>query len=336
MILFIGQISAQKTAFDYLNQAPSMPDSVCSCKKEIRQNYETNVRNLIDVVSEDSHKRSRANNNYIDQNRDQINQSMMNQMAEKTGMSPEELEALKNKKNMSKEDKQNMANKMLNQYGLSMDEVKEMKKMDPNAKKAWAQGYATEQMARVKMNQRNAQTNDNKSMDNFKILQEQQQMQNQITVFENDVKSRYDILIQNSGKEKLNADLEKLNNELRSIKTIYECNECPAPPSKDIEHWNSVKQKIKDTKKQYCRQNTAKFMEYLKWYKQNLSLYIPMYDKAEEIQFKVTSSTTGTQLTVPGKGVYSLQAVEAYLKSLLNLFQFKNYEIESLSSDFYH
>lgn len=335
-IIFLSQVHAQKTAFEYLKKAPTIPDSVCSCTENVKQNFESSVIALADVVTDDAHKRARADENYMEQNKEQIKASMMKEMATKSGMSQQELEAMKNKK-MSKEDKQALANKMLQQYNMSMDEVKNMKNMDENAKKAWAQSYGAEQMAMAQTNKGNTGTQaaNDKAMNNVKLMQEQEQLRSQIASFEGEVQSRYNSIIQSSGKDKLDADLQKLNNELRSIKTIYECNECPAPPKKDKEHWNAVIQKIHEAKIQYCRQNTPKFIAYLSWYKENLIKTIPVYDRAEEVQYQVTASTTNTQLSFPGKGNFSISAVGGYLSMLHNLFQFKTYDMENFNSEFY-
>lgn len=335
-ILTFCQIQAQKSAFEYLKQASKAPDSVCTCLKDVRQNFETSVRELADVVKEDAQKRKRANENYMDQNKDRMKAAMMKEMTEKSGMSQAELDALNSKKKMSKEDKQAMANKMLGQYGMTMDEVKNMKNMDKNAKKAWAEAYVTEQMAMAQANKGNpqAKAQSDKAMNNVQLLQEQEQLRSQISLFENDVQNRYNSLLQAAGKEKLNAGLEKLNNELQSIGTIYECNECPAPPKKDVQHWNAVIKKIQDLKTEYCRLNTPKFVAYLNWYKETLIKNIPVYDRAEEVQNLVTASTTNTQLSMPCKGFYALSALEGYLNKLENLFQFKIYEIENFKTEF--
>lgn len=140
--------------------------------------------------------------------------------------------------------------------------------------------------------------------------------------------------MQTSGKEKLVADLQELENELRTIGTIYECNECPPPPASDVKHWNTVIQKIHDTKMKYCRQNTPKLIAYLNWYSDNLVKNIPVYDRSEAIQYEVTSATTNTQLSPPDKGIFSLKAVQGYLSAKQKLFEFKDYEIESFVDDF--
>ena len=46
----ISPVTAQKTALEYLKIVPQNPDSVCSCLKEVRQNYETAMSNLYNIV----------------------------------------------------------------------------------------------------------------------------------------------------------------------------------------------------------------------------------------------------------------------------------------------
>ena len=341
IILFLSTavtslVTAQKTALEYLKTVPGNPDSVCVCLKEVRQNYETAVSELYDIVKEDIRSRTRAVEDYMDQNQDRMKASMMKEMSEKTGMSQQELETLSKKKNLSKEDKQALMDKALGQHNLSMGEVQNMKNMDANARKAWAEAYATEQMAMAQGNNNNPQVkaNNDKAMGQVALMQEQQTVRNQLSAFETEIANRFNVLKQTSGKEKMAADLQKLENELRTIGSIYECNECPPPPAEDVKHWNAVMKKIHDTKLQYCRLNTPKMIAYLNWYRDNLIKNIPVYDKSEELQYKMTSTTTNTQLSPPVKGIFSLQAVQGYIGAKQKLFEFKDYEIENFKYDF--
>lgn len=130
-------VTAQKTTLEYLKTVPGNPDSVCVCLKKVRQNYETAVSELYDIVKEDIQSRTRAVEDYMDQNQDRMKASMMKEMSEKTGMSQQELpRALSKKKNLSKEDKQALMDKVLGQHNLSMGEVQNMKNMDANARKS--------------------------------------------------------------------------------------------------------------------------------------------------------------------------------------------------------
>ena len=65
IILFLSTavtslVTAQKTALEYLKTVPGNLDSVCVCLKEVRQNYETAVSELYDIVKEDIRSRTRA------------------------------------------------------------------------------------------------------------------------------------------------------------------------------------------------------------------------------------------------------------------------------------
>ena len=335
-MLVIFPVSAQKTALEYLNIVPGNPDSVCTCTKDVRENYEQALSNLYSIVTEDSQERKNRVDEYMNQNEDRMKASMMKEMSEKTGISQQELETLSKKKDLTQEDKQALMEKALGQHNLSMGEIQNMKNMDENARKAWAQAYATEQMAMAQVNKDNPKmkASNDKAMNQVALMQEQQNLRNQLSAFETEIVNRYKTLIQNSGKEKLEADLLKLNNELRTIGSIYECNECPAPPAEDVKHWNAVIKKIQDTKIQYCKLNTPKMIAYLSWYKENLIKFIPVYDKSEEIQYKTTSATTNTQLTPLDKGIFSLQALQGYLSAKQRLFEFKTFDKENFASDF--
>ena len=128
-------------------------------------------------------------------------------------------------------------------------------------------------------------------------------------------------------KAPLDAELKRLEGELHSIRSIYDCNECPEPPKADIEHWNSVVRKIQNMKKSYltvCEKYTPKLKDYYKWYKESLISNLSLYTKAEELVIQTTAANTNTELSLPenAKGYYSLQAVENFLGSI-DLFKFR-------------
>lgn len=85
--------------------------------------------------------------------------------------------------------------------------------------------------------------------------------------------------MQTSGKEKMAADLQKLENELEPLAaSTSECNECPPPPAEDVKHWNAVMRKFTIPKFSIAG-STTKMIAYLNWYRENLVKNIPLYDK---------------------------------------------------------
>ena len=97
----INPVSAQKTALEYLKNVHQYPDSVCTCLLDVRQNYEASLSNFYDLVTEDIHARTTRVDAYMDQNQDRMKASMMKEMADKSGMSQQELEALSKKKKLT-------------------------------------------------------------------------------------------------------------------------------------------------------------------------------------------------------------------------------------------
>lgn len=335
-----------QTALEYLNKMPKFPDSVCSCSKETMQQYAELVNDLKEKVADDAGNRKNQFESYIEGNKGSMEDGMMQRVSETSGLSMEEIQKLKDKQgDLTQAEKDALADRVLQNQNLSLDEVKNMQNMTKEGQEAWAQAYAAEQMANAQANQgqnaKMAQQN-NQAASMLSLMEEQQSVQGKIRNYEMDVINRKQALMDEAGREKaaLDSELKKLVNELHSIRSIYECNECGTPPQADVNHWNAVVKKIHEMQKSYrayCEKFTPKLEKYLNWYKESLVGNLPLYDKAEELQIQTTAATTNTNLSLPAnaKGSFSLQAVENYM-SAYDLFIFSSQiDLPDFQIDYY-
>ncbi len=105
----------------------------------------------------------------------------MKQMQQKYGMSEEDMNKMKNSRNMTDAEKKALANKMvMQQTNMSMSEIQNMSKMSEAGKKAYAEAYATEAMANAQADPKKYAP-DNNAGDLYKLTNEQQTLNQKIT-----------------------------------------------------------------------------------------------------------------------------------------------------------
>ncbi|HNX66907.1 MAG TPA: hypothetical protein PKH02_08490, partial [Bacteroidales bacterium] len=170
--------SAQTKTNEYLKKIPAMPKDSCNVTKANAEAYKAMVGNIIDQLKADIDNLSELQSKTMENNKETTEKTMMNKMSQQYGISQEDLEKIKNKKNMTDAEKKELANKMVQQQtNMSMEEVTKLSKMSDAGKKAYAEAYATEAMAtsQTDPNQK-AKTENAQNM--YDLMQAQQNINN--------------------------------------------------------------------------------------------------------------------------------------------------------------
>jgi len=276
---------------------------------------------LSSAIHEEAQSRSKAAEEYMKGNEEQMKASMI----EKSGMSDEDVKKLQSGKEMTQAEQDAMVNKMMQQqYNISLDEAKNMKNMSKEGQEAWAQGYASEQMAMAQANPGQNKGADKASMSLYELLSEQTSLRNKVTAMENQLRQKYMAIDKEAeaAKAALEVELKPLYEELHSI------NDGEGSTQADVDHSNKVIKKIQAKQDIFCEQFTPRMLGFIQECKDYFVKSIPDYDRLEEIQFQVTAAQTGTMLMTAGKGMYSIQAVEQYLGYLQEAYRYKLYRTE--------
>ncbi len=148
-------VSAQTKTANYMKKIPSLPGDSCNVSRAGIESFKTLVSIMSEEISNDIGTLKKLEKKSVPNEEAAAKEAALKQMSQ-YGMSQEDMEKMKNAKNMSAADKQAMANKMMQQQtNMSPDEIKNMSKMSDAGKKAYAEGYATEAMAASKANPEN-------------------------------------------------------------------------------------------------------------------------------------------------------------------------------------
>jgi len=96
---------------EYLNQVPKFKDLVSACSEEILTKYIEDIGNLKSKVAEDAESRGNAMDEYMEGNKGNMEDAMMKQAADRSGMSVEEMQKLKKKGDMTDAEKNPLKNR---------------------------------------------------------------------------------------------------------------------------------------------------------------------------------------------------------------------------------
>ena len=149
IVLSIASMTSAQTIFDsYMKRVPALPKDSCNISKANADSFVEQVSALIDELTNEIEERNRSADDYAEAHRGNMEENAMNQVQQQYGISDEDINKMKNSKDMTDAEKQAMANKMvMQQTNMSMDEIQKMSKMSESGKKAYAEAYATESMA---------------------------------------------------------------------------------------------------------------------------------------------------------------------------------------------
>jgi hypothetical protein len=316
-----SMLSAQISAGEYMKRVPAIPVKVCQLNGIQQDAFITQVRNLSKEIETDAQKRSKASQEYMEANTEQMKANMI----KSSGMSDEEIKKLQSGKEMSEAEKMEMANRMMQQKtNISMDEAKNVKNMSKEGQEAWAQGYAAEQMAVAQTNPQQNKAEQSKNMKAYELLEEQSSLRNKIGSMENTIRQQYQALDREAETEKqlLEKELKPLYDELNSI------NDGEGSTQADVDHAARVIKQIQAKQDKFCEKFTPRMLDFLAKSRESYKTALPDYERAEQIQCEVTAAQTGTPVMTAGRGAYSIQAVGQFLGYLGEAFRYKLYRTD--------
>lgn len=121
---------AQTSLDAYLDQLPLPPKICCGVPEQDKASFRASVRSVESAMQKDIRERRKASKDYVDTNRNKIEDSMTPQSAQ--------TDKPRKSGKLTKEEKKARAEEMMRQYGVSPDDRKKLKTMSQEEKTAWA------------------------------------------------------------------------------------------------------------------------------------------------------------------------------------------------------
>jgi hypothetical protein len=309
-------LNAQTTPEAFLKKAPALPKDSCGITRAAMDSFTQNVVSLVDEVENEISRLNQEMQAGSSTNEDRAKETALKQMSQQYGMSEEDIAKMKNAKNLSSADKQALANNIkMQQTNMSMDELKNLSKMDEAGKKAYMEAYSTEMMANAQANPKQQPVNnDAKTMQ--QLMAEQQAATAKITTSSQKISSLYaSIESDPSGKEMLKK-IETWQSKLMSMTGI---------DYGQGKQMDSLSVLIKNEQIKYCNKFSPKYRAAIRKHFSLVKASIPNYRQLGEITAEVIKLQYGIVTLPESTEIGALQAVKEYLNALKDAYKFNLY-----------
>ena len=316
--LSIGLITSAQTVFDsYMKRVPALPRDSCNISKANAESFVQQVSALIEELSNDMDERNRKSDEYADKNRGTMENNAIKQVQQQYGMSDEDINKLKNSKNMTDAEKKALANKMvMQQTNMSMEEIQNMSKMSEAGKKAYAEAYATEAMANAQADPKKYAP-DEKARSLFNLTNEQQTLNQKITGGMQKTENMYAAIENDPEAKTMRDNMEKWHEKLMLM-----TGEASASEEKIMDN---LSDQIKNEEIKYCNKLTPKYRAVLKQELANLKSSVPDCNRLDKVTQELFKLQTGVDALPEGLEMSSLGLLGTYLDHLKNGYKYKLY-----------
>lgn len=316
--LSIGLITPAQTVFEsYMKRVPELPKDTCNISKADMESFVQKCSALSDELTNEIEERTRLSEEYAENNRGAMEDNAVKQIQQQYGMSEEDINKMKNSKDMTDAEKKALANKMMmQQTNMSMEEMQNMSKMSEAGKKAYTEAYAAEAMATAQADPKKY-TPDETAVNLSDLSQEQASLNQKIVAGQQKIANMY-AAIENDPSGKVMLDnLSKWRSKLISMMGEVSASEEKYMDSLVV---ISTKEAIK-----YCDKFTPQYRAVLKKDQANLNASLPDCRRLDEVTGELMKLQTGVDAPPEIAETTSLQALNEYLGHLRNAYKYKLY-----------
>ena len=318
IVLGIASMASAQTVFDsYMKRVPALPRDSCNITKTGMESFVQQCSVLGEELGNYIEEIRRKSEEHAEENRGTMENNAMKQVQQQYGMSDEDINKLKNSKNMTDAEKKALANQMvMKQTNMSMEEIQKMSKMSEAGKKAYAEAYATETMADAQANPKKYAP-DEKARSLFNLTNEQQTLNQKISGSMKNTENLY-AGIENDPEGKIMLDnMEKWHEKLTMM-----MGEVTASEEKIMD---KLSDQIKDEEIKYCDKFTPEYRAVLNQELATLKSLIPDCKRLDEVTQELFKLQTGVDALPEGLETSSLGLLSAYLDHLKNAYKYKLY-----------
>lgn len=307
-LFFLGvfyTLSAQDNLFPILSNVPPIPEQVCLVSADEKMIFKNQI-SVAQSLLKTEKKRISTENKAIAEN---YKQQAMNQMAGQYGLTQSDVQKMNQGYKPTEAEKKEMMDKALqSSANLSSDEIKNLKKLDENGKKAWGETYGYEKMAEASIDSTRLKNEHIKNMTMYELVQLQLQLSDTISKMDLALVDRYN---------QLKADPQALK-MLGNIKT-WRSQWMNMTPMDD--GYDTLKTQIEQEEMQYCTLFSAKYAELLNNHLNQFLLSLPMYYHLEEVTEQIIELQTNIKMDTQ-KGITALDKLKDYLSYLEDAYKY--------------
>ncbi len=301
---------AQVTPESFIGLLPAIPNNACSMKMAERNQYINYVDSLLQLINNERERR----NQEIDANANIYEKQAMNNVSKQYGLSQEDIKKLQNEDGMTEEEKNAIINKALqNSANMSLDEVKNLKKMDKEGKKAWAEAYGTEKMAEVQADSKKNQEQQLKAKSLYELTTMQKHIIDSIKAIETKFADQFAQIDKDPDAKIMLDNIAKWDKEASGLMGETD--------NAGMQRLTELANKIKTEKQKYCSKYTPKYVEILRRYETYTKSSLPVWYRIESISEQQSKLQTGVDMKQE-PGLLGIGKIADYLHLLVGVFQY--------------
>lgn len=301
---------AQVTPEAFLSMLPAIPKNACSDEIDARNNFIAKLDSISELIE---NERSRRNEN-IESNSEVYEKQAMDKFAKQYGLSQEDIKKLQNDDNMTDEEKDAIINKALQNSGnISLDEVKNLKKMSKEGKEAWAEAYSTEKMAEIQADQQKNQDEQLKNKSLYELTTMQKHIIDSLKAIESKFAKQFEDIDKDKEAKTMLDNISKLEKEIGEMMGELGENEAAK--------FDALVQKLQTEKEKYCNKYTPQYIAILQRYETYTKSCLPVCYRLEKISAQLTKLQTGVDMKQE-PGLIGIGKVADYLGKLRGVYKY--------------
>lgn len=299
---------------------PPIPNNVCNASPDVKDKFRNEVDAIIQLVKDDLDRLKSENEAKAESKEPEMMANMMKQ----SGMSEEDILRMqamqksnksggKEQEEMNDRETDAMVDKMLQQnYNISMDEIKNLDKMDENAKKGWATSVATEKKAEVMADPEKYEKERIKNMNRYEVVTEHKRLTDSLNAQQEKFGKMFNKLEADTSGQVMLRNISKWQSELSALVGI---------DYGQGGKMEALAARIKGEKLRYCSLFSPKYIDILQQYLRFTKNSINPYYRLELLQNQVTAATTGVDFDMES-GFLVLPQLESYLQKLAGAYKY--------------
>jgi len=310
LILFTSNSFCQVTPEAFIGMLPSIPQNACSIEKAEQDLFLAKVDSILELID---NERSRRNEE-MEANSGSYQKQMTNKLSNQYGLSQEELKKLQSNKKMTQEEKDALINKALQNSGnISLDEVKNLKKMSKEGKEAWAEAYGTEKMAEIQSDPQKNQGEQLKNKNMYDLAKTQKFLLDSLMAIESKFGQQFAEIDRDPDAKIMLDNISKWEQEAGEM-----MGELSPTESAELE---ALSQKIKSEKDKYCNKYTPQYVAILHRYESYTKSCLPACYRLESISAQLMKQQAGVDMK-QAPGQIGIGKVADYLGLLRSTFKY--------------
>jgi hypothetical protein len=297
-------------ADSYFNELPMAPRHPCSQNREIREKFNNQVSGIAERLDEDIRERERV----IKDAKRRDSKKMQEAVMDQPGFQGVDEETMKR---MSREQRKKKAEQLMEQkYGVSMEEIDNLKQMKKEGKIkgviGWGNAFTAEQQATAAMDPEKAAKTQQKNMETAHLAGEQADLAMKLAEHTGKYdKKNLELADDPQGKQFFEL-VKSRENDLAARQKEY-------PPCKTIE---SMEKEINAAKKTYCNHMSTNYIEILDGLHVSIVEDMGNYDKLDQLQAQIQEIQFGVKPIYEQEGLAALKAVRSYIHQLKKVYQY--------------